>query len=75
MEYTQEQLDYIKKVEDLALERARMFGADFNEVDFFCGAMIYFINGNNLEAPTRWVLAPLTGRKIVDLIKEERTKA
>jgi hypothetical protein len=76
MGYSIEELKYIAKVEELLVERARMHD-DFNEVDFLCGAMVYFDDGNGkLRAPAYWILGPLAGRNVVEIAKEriERRK-
>lgn len=49
-------------------EGRRAIMPDFNEVDFFCGAMCIFINekGEMPGVPAGWIMPPMAGRSIID---------
>ena len=59
--------EYEKRVIEIAKSRKRAHGEQFNEVDFFCGAMVvHEYLGKLGNAPARWIFCPMMGESILE---------
>jgi hypothetical protein len=58
--------EYAILVTEIAKARKNTLGDKFNEVDFFCGAMVAYEHLGRLgEAPANWIFAPMLGKDIL----------
>ncbi len=60
--------DTVRHIIEMVVERgkarAQAQGAEFNEIDFLCGAMsVFFALNVAHKIPAMWVLGPMTGRE------------